>query len=149
MASDEDDIRAIRAVIARQFKSLCWQPGTSGDWEAFAADFLPGALLYPAARPAKSQTAQGFIERMKGLACTTLLTFDEAPLGIDVRVFGNVAVAIAGCEMTENNTTVNRGVEMMLLIKNEDQWMIVSQAWDLANQDRPLPAYLRQPLSQH
>ena len=142
MATDEDDIDAIRDVVARQFKSLCWDPGTSGDWDSFAADFFPGALLYPAARPAKSQTAQGFIERMKALACTTLRTFDEAPLGIDVRVFGNVAVAIAGCEMTENSTTVNRGVEMMLLIKNEDQWMIVAQAWDVATQGRPLPSYL-------
>jgi hypothetical protein len=143
MASDEDDIEAIRAVISRQFKSLCWQPETSGDWEAFAADFFPGAALYPAARPAKPQSPRGFVERMQGLAGTTLQTFNEAPLGIDVRVFGNVAVAIAGCEMTENNTTVNRGVEMMLLLKTEGRWMIVAQAWDVAKQDRPLPHYLR------
>lgn len=143
MASDEDDIKAIRTVVARQFKSLCWQPGTSAEWDAFAADFFPGALLYPAARPAKAQTAEGFIERMKGLLGTTLQTFAEAPLGVDVRVFGNVAVAIAGCEMTENNTTINRGVEMMLLIKNEGRWMIVSQAWDVASQDRTLPTYVR------
>lgn len=145
MVSDENDIEAIRTVVARQFKSLCWQPGTSGDWEAFAADFFPGALLYAAARPAKAQTAQSFVERMKGLAGTTLVSFNETLLGIDVRVFGNVAVAIAGCEITENESTKNRGAEMMLLIKSEDEWQIVSQAWDVESQDRKLPDYLSNP----
>ena len=139
MGNGEDDIKAITAVVTRQFKSLCWQPGTCGDWDSFAADFFPGALLYPAARPAKPQTARGFIERMKGLAGTTLQAFNEVPLGIDVRVFGDIAVAIAGCEMTENNTTMNRGVEMMMLIKNQGEWKIASQAWDVENRDRKLP----------
>jgi hypothetical protein len=31
-------------------------------------------------RPAKAQTAQSFIERVQGLAGTTLQTFDEVPL---------------------------------------------------------------------
>lgn len=142
MESNEDDIKAIRAVVVRQFKSLSWQLGSSGDWDAFASDFFPGALLYPAARPSKPQTVRGFIERMQGLASTTMRAFNEVPLGVDVRVFGNVAVAIVGCEMTENNSTINRGVEMMLLIKTAGKWIIVSQAWDTANQGRPLPAYL-------
>lgn len=139
MGNGEDDIKAITTVVTRQFKSLCWQPGTSADWDSFAADFFPGALLCPAARPAKPQTAQGFIERMKGLAGTTLQTFNEVPLGIDARVFGDIAVAIAGCEMTENNTTMSRGVEMMLLIRNQGEWKIASQAWDVKNSDRKLP----------
>lgn len=145
MASDQTDIEAIRGLVARQFESLCWEPGTSGHWDSFAADFFPGATLYPAARPVKVQTAQSFIERMKGLAGSTLQTFNETSLGIDVRVFGNVAVAIAGCEMIENNSTINRGVEMMLFVKNEGRWLIVSQAWDVATQDQPLPAYFQQP----
>jgi hypothetical protein len=45
-------------------------------------------------------------------------------------VFGNVAVAIAHCDMLENGTDVNRGVEMLLLVKDEGMWRIVSQAWD-------------------
>ena len=49
---------------------------------------------------------------------------------------------VDGKEYVENNATINRGVEMMLLIKNEGKWMIVSQAWDVTNQDRPLPSYL-------
>ncbi len=39
------DVRAIEALIARQFASLGWAPGTPADWAAFAADFLPGAPL--------------------------------------------------------------------------------------------------------
>jgi hypothetical protein len=63
-----DDEAAIRKLIARQFGSLNWLPGTSGDWAGFTADFLPGAPLYAAARPVKAQTAEAFVKRMKGLA---------------------------------------------------------------------------------
>ena len=47
----EDDARAIEALIARQFERLNWTPGAPADWQGFAADFLPGAPLYPAAPP--------------------------------------------------------------------------------------------------
>lgn len=144
MASDEhsDDVRAIEAVIARQFASLTWAPGTSADWDRFAADFFPEASLYPAVRPAKRQTVEAFIERMKGLAGTTLRSFGEAVLGTEIRVFGNVAVALAACGMTENGAEVNRGVEMLLLIKNEGAWQIVSQAWDTESPSKRIPMHL-------
>jgi len=124
------DTEAIRHLIARQFNSVCWTPNNSADWKAFGADFAPSAALYPAERPARPQTVEGFVDRMNGLAETTLHTFFEAPLGAVVHVFGNVAVAAAGCEMTENGTKVSRGVEMMLLVKDEGGWKIVAQAWD-------------------
>ena len=124
------DTESIRHLIARQFNSMCWTPNNSADWKAFAADFVPWAAVYPATRPAQPQTVERFVERMTGLADTTLHTFFEAPLGTVVHVFGNVAVAAAGCEMTENGTKVNRGVEMMLLVKDEGVWKIVAQAWD-------------------
>jgi Domain of unknown function (DUF4440) len=144
MGADEhrDDVQAIEAVIARQFASLSWTPGTSADWDGFAADFLPEASLYPAARPAKRQTVEGFIERMKGLEGTQLRSFEEAVLGTEIHVFGNVAVALAVCEMTENGTELNRSVEMLLLIKNAGVWQIVSQAWDRESPSQPIPVRL-------
>ena len=144
MHTDErsDDVRAIEALIARQFASLSWAPGTSADWDAFAADFFPEASLYPAARPAKRQTVEAFIERMKGLAGTKLRSLQEAVLGTEIHVFGNVAVAVAACKMTENGAEVNRGVEMLLLIKNEGAWRIVSQAWDMESPSKRIPLHL-------
>jgi hypothetical protein len=133
---------AIKAIIARQFASLNWTRGTPADWNAFAADFLPSATLYPAARPVQSRTVDTFVARMKSLAETSLPTFREVVLGSEVHVFGNVAVAIAACEMTENDTDVNRGVEMLLLVKSEGAWRIVSQAWDTASRSKPIPAHL-------
>jgi hypothetical protein len=137
-----DDVQAIEAVIARQFASLSWTPGASADWDGFAADFFPEASLYPAARPAKRQTVEAFIERMKSLAETKLRSFEEAVLGTEIRVFGNVAVALAACEMIENGAEVHRGVEMLLLIKDADAWQIVSQAWDSESPSHPIPIRL-------
>ena len=138
----EDDLRAIEALVARQFASLSWAPGESADWAAFAADFLPDASLYPAARPARRQTTAAFVERMKGLAGTKLRSFKEGVLGTEVRVFGNVAVALAACEMTENDAEVNRSVEMLLLVKTEGAWRIACQAWDAEGPSRPIPSHL-------
>ena len=144
MEADEhrDDVQAIEAVIARQFASLSWTPGASAAWDRFAADFFPEASLYPAARPAKHQTVEAFIERMKSLEETKLRSFEEAVLGTEIRVFGNVAVALAACEMTENGAEVHRGVEMLLLIKDADAWQIVSQAWDSESPSQPIPIRL-------
>jgi hypothetical protein len=133
-----NDIEAIKAIITRQLASASWASGKSADWNAFAADFLPGATLYPAARPAKCQTVQAFIERMKGLAESQLRSFNAVVLRTEIRVFGNVAVAAAVCEMTENDTQVNRTVEMSLLIRDRGSWQIVSQAWDPESQSNPI-----------
>jgi hypothetical protein len=144
MQADEhgDDVQAIEAVIARQFASLSWTPGTSADWDQFVADFFPEASLYPAARPAKRQSIEAFTERMKGLEGTKLRSFEEAVLGTEISVFGTVAVALAVCEMTENGAEVHRGVEMLLLIKNAGAWQIVSQAWDTESPSQPIPMRL-------
>jgi len=134
-----DDERAIKAVIARQFASLSWTPEAPADWDGFAADFVAGATLYAAARPASSQTVHAFLERMKGLAGTTLRSLEETLLGTEIVVFGNVAVAVAACGMTENGTEAGHAVEMMLLVKTDGMWRIVSQAWDKASETSPLP----------
>jgi ketosteroid isomerase-like protein len=137
-----DDIRAIKALIHRQFASLNWTPETPADWNAFAADFYPDASLFPSARPAKRQSVQEFIERMKGLAGTRLRSFHETALGVDIRVFGNVAVAVAANQLTENDGRVSRNVEMLLLLKTDGEWNIAAQAWDGESTRNRIPAYL-------
>ena len=138
------DHKAIEDIITRQFGSLNWTPNRPGDWNAFISDFLPGASLYPAARPAKRQTPDDFVSRMKLSADSSLQSFKEDVLGHQIRVFGNVAVAVAGCRITENEKDISQGVEMMLLIKEGDAWRIVAQAWDTENDLKMLPADLLQ-----
>jgi len=138
-----EDVAAIEALIRRQFASISWTPASPADWDAFTADFLPDASLFPSARPAKRQSLGAFVERMKGLRGTTLENFQQDGLGTAIRIFGNVAVAVAACEVTENEATVTRSVEMMLLVKEDGRWRIVSQAWDRASPTRPIPPDLR------
>ena len=138
MTQDEE---AIRAIIERQFGSLNWNPTMPANWDAFLQDFLPDASLYPAARPARSQKPEEFVERMKGLA-TKLRSFKEASLGCNIRIFGSIAIAVAVCQITENDTQVTRGIEMMLLVKTDSRWQIISQAWDTEGESKPIPADL-------
>ena len=63
-------------------------------------------------------------------------------LGTEVRVFGKVAAAVAACETVENDADVSRGVEMLLLVKDEGAWRIVSQAWDMEGPSKRVPERL-------
>lgn len=146
MPVDENsaDVHAIRDVIARQFDSLQWTPERPPDWQGLAAGFVPEAPLYSAARPAKRQTVAGFIKRMEGFrASGKLKSFEETMLGATILVFGNVAVALGGCEMVENGSEVTRDVSGFLFIKDEGVWKIAAQAWDIEREDKPIPEELR------
>lgn len=136
-------VSAIQRVMERQFGSLAWSREKEADWNGFAETFLPGATLFPAARPVKLQTVDEFMERMKRLRAEgKLVTFEETPLGCEVRVFGNVAVAFAACEMLENGSTVTRDVSATILVRENGHWRIAAQAWDIENEDRKIPAHL-------
>jgi ketosteroid isomerase-like protein len=140
-----EDERAIMAIIERQFASLGWTAQHRADWASFAGDFLPHAVLYPAARPAQPQSVAAFVERMKGLAGTTLRTFRERALGAEIRVFGNVAIAMAACEIVENESQTSRCIEAMLLVRQDRAWKIAAQGWDMESAANPLPANLLGP----
>jgi len=134
------EVSAVKQVISNQFGSLSWSPAKDADWDAFADTFLPGASLFPSARPVKPQTVNQFMERMKRLRAEGKLgTFEETPLGCEVRVFGNVAVAFAACEMLENGSTVTRDVSATILVRDNDVWRIAAQAWDIETELRKIP----------
>ncbi len=77
---------------------------------------------------------------MKSIAGNELRSLEEAVLGTEVTVFGNIAIAIAACAMKENGSTENRTVEMLLLVKDRGAWRIAAQAWDRASEGNPVPA---------
>ena len=136
------DHRAIRAIIDRQFASLCWSGGGAPDAAMFKGDVLAGAPLYPSARPVMATSAHAFTERMGKLARTTLTSFHERATGTQITVFGNIAIASAVNECIENEGEANRTLEMLLLVKNEGQWKIAAQAWDRETSGAPIPEEL-------
>jgi hypothetical protein len=73
------------------------------------------------------------------------VSFEETPLGCTVNVFGNVAVAFAGCEMLENGSTLTRDVSAIVLVRDNGAWRIVAQAWDLENEAQKIPTELAAP----
>lgn len=141
----DDDVRAIKSLIGAHFRGLRWTPDTRCDWAAFSADFLPEASLFPAARPVRRQTLDAFITRMNEVAKGTLRSFEETTLGMQVLVFGNVAVVLSASEMLENHTQVNRDVHGYLLLKDVNEWRIAAHAWDHASDQMPVPEQLRRP----
>lgn len=140
---ENDDVRAIRALIGAHFRGLQWTLGTRADWPAFAADFLPEASLFPAARPVRRQSVDAFIARMNGLVGNKLRSFKETTLGMEILLFGTVAVVLGASEMVENGTEVNRDVSGFLLVKDEGKWRIAAHAWDHETQVMPVPEHLR------
>lgn len=128
----DGDEQEIRSLIRAQFDSIDWAPGRDGDWPRFEAGFLSTAQLFGSKRPAQPQSAQEFTARLKRLRDDGVLKeFSEKGVGCEVHVIGSVAVAVAGCEMTENGDEVTRDVSMFLLVRNPDGWCIAAQAWDV------------------
>ena len=140
---ESDDVRAIETLIGAHFQGLHWTPTTRPDWTTFSADFLPDASLFPAARPVRKQTLDAFITRMNGVAQGTLRSFEERTLGMQILVFGNVAVILSASELLENDTEVNHDVSGFLLVKDEGRWRIAAHAWDHASEEMPVPEHLR------
>lgn len=137
------DASSIRALVRNQFRSLNWAREKDADWSGFADTFLPGASLFPAARPVKPQTVDQFLDRMQRLRAEgKLATFEETPLGCEVRIFGNVAVAFFACEMLENGSTVTRDVSAAVLVRDNNGWRIAAQAWDTETETRKIPGDL-------
>jgi hypothetical protein len=144
-ATNDSDTAAIRTVIAAQFASLAWSPGKPADWDAFRATFFPDTTLIPAARPARRQSVEQFIARLRELEADGKLTHSrESLLGATIHVCGTVAVALGGCEMLENETTVTRDVSAFLFVKDGGVWRIAAQAWDLETEERPVTALAQQ-----
>jgi len=141
--TETNDVSLIKEIVRTQFGSLAWKRDEHPNWVAFAQAFLPDARLFPAARPVRPQTIDQFIERMKGLRAEgKLVSFEETPLGCTVRVFGNVAVAFAACEMLENDSTVTRDVSAIVLVRDTGTWRIAAQAWDVETESNRIPVDL-------
>ena len=138
------DEAAIRTLIGAHFQGLKWTPASQADWSTFAADFLPDASIFPAARPARAKTLDEFIERMNSVAKGSLRSFEERTLGMQVLVFGNVAVVLAASEMVENGTEENHDLSGYLLVKDAGDWRIAAHAWDHATEQMSVPEPLRQ-----
>ena len=143
MSEETNDENAIRALIGAHFEGMKWDPATPADWNTFAADFLPDAAPFPAARPAQARTVDDFIDRMKGVAGGSLHSFEEHTRGMEIMVFGNVAIVLAASEMLENGTETNHDVRDYLLVEDPDGWRIAAHAWDKATDQMPVPENLR------
>ncbi|MEM9214147.1 MAG: hypothetical protein AAGD25_07335 [Cyanobacteria bacterium P01_F01_bin.150] len=132
MTTQQDDKSAIQALINSQFASLSWSADQPAHWADFETGFVSEAQLFPAARPVKPMTVKSFRTRMEKLRTDGTLTNFKETLGpIKVWVIGQVAVAIAGCEMVENEHTITRDISIFLLVKEEDTWRIAAQGWDV------------------
>ena len=128
-----EDEAAIRELIAAQFDAITWAPGHDADWSTVHDSFTPGAQVWPARRPPAPQSAFDFTSPLRRLRDEGLGSFTETGAGCHVWVIGNLAAALAGCEMVEDDSGVTRDISGYLLVKHEDGWRIAAQAWDLVD----------------
>lgn len=139
VTNNREDESAIQALIDSQFASLKWSSTQAADWLTFEAGFIPEAQLFPAARPTKALSVRSFRTRMETLRTDgTLASFLETSGPTKIWVIGQVAVAIASCEMLENERTVRQDVSVFLLVKNEGIWRIAAQGWDIVKDFQPI-----------
>lgn len=131
-ATIETDRVEIAALITNQFRALCWDETAPPNTAVLTATYLPEAQLFASPRPAKPQTVEQFATRMAGMRDNgSVSVFQEKGRGLHIWIAGNVAVALAGCEMHENRSEVTEDISAFLLVRDPDGWAIASQAWDV------------------
>jgi hypothetical protein len=138
-----DDERELRALTAAGLEAISWDDETAPDWAAFFGSYMPGAVLWPSARPAAPVTPDAFRARMDAQrASRALRSLVEMPLGTTVQVFGNVAVVLSAFEARINGGNPGRGVNAYLCVKDEGAWKVVAVAWDNESASAKLPPVL-------
>ena len=60
-------------------------------------------------------------------------------MGIQIRLYGKVAVALAVCGQRQREASPERAVEALLLLKEDETWRIAAQGWDKERDDSPFP----------
>ena len=138
--TDEDEIREL---IGRHFEAMRWNEATGPDWDRFRSDFHSGATLCGAARPAQIRSLDEFINRMESVARVNLKSFEEHTQGMQILIFGNIAVVLAMSELLEDGADVSHDISGYLLVKSEGRWSIMAHAWDQAGENNPVPDELR------
>lgn len=138
-----DDEAEICALVGSHFEAMKWGNVSAPDWDRFREDFLEGAILVGAARPAVARSLDAFIDRMETVARKNLHAFEEHTRGMQILRFGNVAVVLAMSELLENGEDVNHDISGYLLVKSDGNWSIAAHAWDQAGADKPVPEELR------
>ena len=127
-----DDETHIRNLIAAQFASLDWGPDRDADWAGFEAGFIAEAQLFGVKRPARACSAGAFAGRLRRLRDRRVLdSLSGEGTVCEVRVAGSVAVALAVCDLVQNDSEVTRQAVVFLLVKDPEGWRIAAQAWDV------------------
>jgi len=130
-------------LVSEHFEAMRWSEDAEPDWDRFRDDFLSGALLCGAARPAQTRSLDNFIDRMESVARKNLLSFEEHTRGMKLLRFGNIAVVLAMSELLEDDKEIKHDISGYLLVKSEGRWSIMAHAWDQADEHNPVPDDLR------
>ena len=125
-----DDRKKIAALVADQVDCVNRDQDRPIDSLGFEVGFVTGAQVFDSKRPARRQSASDFTARLERLLSGGMTSFATKGIGFEVFIVGNIAIAMEGREIIENETATTRGVSAFLLVKNPDEWKIAGQAWD-------------------
>jgi len=137
----QDHTEDLKAVTKAMYKALCWTADNDADWDQFRALFHGGAKLVPSARPAGPIDVETFIGRMQGQKDNGSLTdFFEEKVSEKIEVFGSIATIFSTYRTLMNKEREARGINALVLVKEEEGWKIASMVWDGESGEKPLPA---------
>jgi hypothetical protein len=138
---------AARAAVRRTLQAY-YQRFSRRDWPAFRRSFWDGATITtrwtpPGARAERVvvQPVDEFVRRAPE-GPGRLAVFSEAPLEVDVHLYGDLAQAWvlyrARFGVTADSVTEHHGIDAFHLMRDDGQWRIVSLTFVNETPERPL-----------
>ena len=147
------DVASIDAIIRALYESVSFSPGGQPDYDRLRSLFHPGARLIPVSGDKDASVAVLDVETLiiksreyVVLAGQERMGFVEKEITRRVDAFGRIVHVFSTYE-SHNGTAdpgpVQRGINSIQLVKDDDRWLVLTILWDVEKPtDLIPPTYL-------
>ena len=143
------DVASVDAIVRALYESISFSPGGQPNYDRLRSLFHPGARLIPAKVEKNASIVvlevDTFIIKSREyvvLAGQERTGFIEKEISRRIDAFGNIVHVFSTYE-SDNGTgdpgSVQRGINSIQLVHDEDRWWVLTILWDVEKPARSIP----------
>jgi hypothetical protein len=137
-----NDVATIDNLMRAVYECVTCAPGAPRQWERERALYVPDAILMAGrAEGLRRYTVDEFVEAVDSYLAAG---FYEREIARQEVRYGRIAHVLSTYDsrLTEDGPIMNRGVNSLQLLWQDERWWIVSIIWDSEQHSGPLPQSL-------
>jgi len=147
--AQETEALSPEEVVEELYRLVTIEKGSTGDWDKVRALFIEEAVIVlRTSREATTVfTLDGFVEDFVRFVTDYNIKetgFKETILNMKPWVYGDMAhiTVVYEAEIPDSPIPSNKGIDIFLLIRKEDQWKVAAITNEVPTSDNPIPPEL-------